>query len=133
MNKGDNADKSISETLQLPKIDSNSNRMLIPSKLKPGLDDPNSSAVSDWLTTSNVPRIISYRFPSEKYTVPATTSQDIGWPWNPRTEPDPHIQKSYLDYPRPCKPSAKSLEIYGRHGRGKGDVFTWFGCREALP
>ncbi|KAI8927346.1 hypothetical protein BC831DRAFT_452551 [Entophlyctis helioformis] len=45
---------------------------------KPPTDD---TIVSNWLYTYNVPRIIKYRFPSEKYTMPPTTSNDIGWPW----------------------------------------------------
>jgi hypothetical protein len=100
----------------------------LPSKLPPGLADEKSSVVSDWLFASNVPRIIKYKFPSEKYTLPPTTSHDIGWPWMQK----PGDVGVDLDG-RPKVPQAPTLEIFGSKARGKGDVLKWFGAREALP
>jgi hypothetical protein len=122
-----------SERLTLPILSESESRSNLPSKLKPGLEDSGNHIIQDWLKTSNVPRIINYRFPSEKYTTPATTSQDIGWPWIPRTSANPNKVNTGVSYKRECNPEAKSLEIFGREGRRKGDVFKWFGAREALP
>jgi hypothetical protein len=28
---------------------------------------------------------------------------------------------------------SKSLDRFGKHARGRGDILEWFGAREALP
>eukprot|EP00842_Homolaphlyctis_polyrhiza_P000048 jgi/Hompol1/1043/HPOL_004599-RA len=150
----------------------------LPSKIPAGLSDEKSSIVCDWLCTYNVPRIIKYRFPSEKYTVPSTTAQDIGWPWErvqekmkmPYAIQQPERFESFedqeiarrkkkqseedkkaldalakeleqemkggecrIEQKRDRVPAPYTLERFGKHARGRGDVLKWFGAREALP
>lgn len=98
--------------LELPVITHRDERRSgLPSKLEPGLQDSLPPSVENWLVSYHIPRIIQCRLPKDKYTVPATTSQDIGWRWDGR----------------------KTLEVYGSHARGQGDVLDWFGAREAMP
>ncbi|KAJ3268561.1 hypothetical protein HDV01_002579 [Terramyces sp. JEL0728] len=126
--------RKVSHRPTLPAITSNDGRVTgLPSILPPGLDDEGNGIVSDWMYTSNIPRIIKYRFPSEKYKTPTTTSHEIGWPW--QKEPIKPIKKPgvSISYNRAAIPQADSLEVYGKHARGQGDVLKWFGAREALP
>ncbi|KAJ2992610.1 hypothetical protein HDV02_002969 [Globomyces sp. JEL0801] len=115
----------------LPKIQSDNRRSGLPSKLAPGLADKENPIVSDWLFTSNTPRIIQYRFPSEKYNMPTTTSNDIGWPWFPKEGGTPN--NSSIQFRRTGIPQSRTLETFGKHARGRGDVLKWFGARESLP
>nr|KAJ3418139.1 hypothetical protein HK105_000287 [Polyrhizophydium stewartii] len=197
----------------------------LPSKIPPGLMDATSPIVGDWLCSYNIPRIIHYRFPSEKYTMPPTTATDIGWPWEhvqekmrageaceaggggvcgvgrpgalarqdaakatvtnqlaavtgsdspasaaavaaavlagnaQRFESFEDMQESKrkraqheadkkmlarlekefgplgadISHRRTQVPTPYTLERFGKHARGRGDVLKWFGAREALP
>ncbi len=119
--------------MRLPEIHKSDRRRTgLPSKLPPGLSDSPNSIVSDWLYTSNVSRIINFRFPVEKYKMPATTSQDVGWAWFEKAQPAAQADEQVL-IRRQCAPQAPTLEIFGKHARGRGDVLKWFGAREALP
>lgn len=64
--------------------------------------------------------------------MPATTSQDVGWAWF-KTTPEPVQGDEQVLLRRQCAPQAPTLEIFGKHARGRGDVLKWFGAREALP
>lgn len=125
------------ENIKLPPITSNPYSSGLASKLPPGLADTEDSLVTDWLYSHKVSNIISYRLPDEKYTIPVTTSSEIGWPWR-------HVQEQLgLPLPQISKDGKRlksitgpvSLERYGRGWtRGRGDVMKWFGgCRESLP
>ncbi|KAH6592210.1 hypothetical protein BASA50_008200 [Batrachochytrium salamandrivorans] len=152
----------------------------LPTKIQPGLrTGTNDEIIGDWLCTYNTPRIIKYRFPSEKYTIPPTTSSDIGWPWErvqqqmgmpfveqrlpdiyrytgsfeemqkakqmaamvsrqiPETEEENRQGGSgeggEISQARTRVPAPYTLERFGKHARGRGDVLKWFGAREALP
>jgi hypothetical protein len=118
-------------SVRLPEI-KNFSQTVIPSKLPPGLSPTEDSIISDWLCTSNVPRIINYRFPAEKYTIPATTSQEVGWPWL-RQETPVKQDPCAFTYKREYVPHAPTLEKFGKYARGQGDVLKWFGVRESLP
>ena len=105
----------------------------LPSKLPPGLTSSTDSIISDWLCSHRISRIIKYNDPSEKYTIPVTTSSEIGWPWR-------HVQHTLGVAPDPDlvngkeSPGPKTLERFGAYARGRGDVMKWFGgCRESLP
>ncbi|KAJ3084998.1 hypothetical protein HK102_000406 [Quaeritorhiza haematococci] len=37
--------------------------------------------ITDWLRAHAVNKIVRYRMPSDKYTYPATTATEVGWPW----------------------------------------------------
>lgn len=59
----------------------------LPSKLLPGIaQDSDNSIISDWISAYNVSKVQLYRFPASKYTYPATTSTEIGWPWGKNSE-----------------------------------------------
>jgi hypothetical protein len=115
--------------LRLPPVKMDPRQTGLPSKLQPGLADESSPLISNWLFSSNVNRIIKHRFPSDKYTMPATTTQDIGWPWMHKPNPE---DKQVGAIGRKV-PQAPTLEVFGREARGHGDVLKWFGAREALP
>ena len=53
----------------------------LPSLLEPGLRDEKYPILEDWLLAFHTPKLIQFRYPSEKYKTPATTAQDVGWPW----------------------------------------------------
>jgi hypothetical protein len=118
--------------IRLPDITAEQKRSVIPSKLPPGLSPTKDSIIADWLCTSNVSRIINYRFPSEKYRLPATTSQEVGWPWLQKEKME-HNDPYATTYKRDGIPHAPTLEKFGKYARGQGDVLKWFGAREALP
>jgi hypothetical protein len=127
----------LNEHKKLPPISSNPHSSGLASKLPPGLADSEDSLVPDFLYAHKVSSIILHRLPDEKYTIPVTTSSEIGWPWR-------NVQKQLgLPVPPTSKDGKKlkaitgpvSLERYGRvWTRGRGDVMKWFGgCRESLP
>ncbi|KAI8807896.1 hypothetical protein BJ742DRAFT_811152 [Cladochytrium replicatum] len=115
----------------------------LPSKLPPGLTESSNSIVGDWLYTYNVPRVIRYRPPFEKYTCPATTSSEIGWSWAgtaaaiKRHDPTNalHVDPACTsESQRIQKGSFHTLERFGKHARGRRDVLKWWGgARESLP
>ncbi|KAJ1522428.1 hypothetical protein HK096_002142 [Nowakowskiella sp. JEL0078] len=57
----------------------------LPSKLPQGLSG-SDTLMADWLYTYNVPRVIRYKSPSEKYKYPPTTSGEVGWMWTGTTK-----------------------------------------------
>ena len=131
------SDTPVSDHQKLPPITSNQYASGLASKLPPGLADSEDSIVSDWLYTHKVSSIISHRLPEEKYTIPVTTSSEIGWPWRNVSKqlgialpPIPNDSKKLKAVTGPV-----SLERYGRvWTRGRGDAMKWFGgCRESLP
>ncbi|KAK6095474.1 hypothetical protein MT418_004167 [Batrachochytrium dendrobatidis] len=144
----------------------------LPSKIPPGLTTGAQDAIlADWLCTYSVPRIMKYRFPSEKYTIPATTANEIGWPWEQTQKKlgmpfaiqkqamEPRRFASFEEMQRAQRgidqqtkeqvggqqeageisqarsrvPGPYTLERFGKHARGRGDVLKWFGARESLP
>jgi hypothetical protein len=123
--------------LKLPPITPNPHASGLPSKLPPGLASSSDSLVSDWLYAHKVSRIIAHTLPNEKYTIPATTQQEIGWPWL-RVQSHLGLIKENGTLIKTKKEGKMkgpvTLERYGRHARGRGDVMLWFGgCRESLP
>jgi hypothetical protein len=79
------------------------------------LADPENAVISDWLFDNRVRNIIGYRFPSEKYSMPATTSSEIGWPWIPKNTGTSKATKANpFAFKRDGVPQASSLEIYGK-------------------
>jgi hypothetical protein len=76
----------------------------LPSKLPEGLAQE-GDIMGDLLAnrSRNIKKILNYRLPQDKYHVPCTTTQDIGWPW-------------IKDKPR------EHLEIFGCQARGKRDI-----------
>ncbi|KAI8801012.1 hypothetical protein BJ742DRAFT_763689 [Cladochytrium replicatum] len=124
----------------------------LPSKLPPGLTETPDSIVGDWLYTYNVPRVIRFRPPVEKYTCPATTSSEIGWSWAGTTEAIKRHDPTRTQHEDPAaigardgqsgpervkvgqKGSFHTLERFGKHARGRRDVLKWWGgARESLP
>lgn len=96
-----------------------------------GLKDPENPIVSDWLFSSNVNSIIKYRFPSQKYFLPTTTSHEIGWPWSSPATSKTNAQESSVanskSYPEGLNkvPLASTLEIFRKQARGQGDVLKY--------
>ena len=76
------SNKAQSQTPKLPPIQASPHASGLPSKLPPGLSSPSTSLLTDWLYAHNVKRVIAFHLPAEKYTVPATTSHEIGWRWD---------------------------------------------------
>ncbi|KAI8909148.1 hypothetical protein EDD86DRAFT_226880 [Gorgonomyces haynaldii] len=107
------------QSIKLPKIPLKQEGSGLPSMLPNGLKDDNNPVVEDWLLAFHVPRVIQHRYPHQKYHVPCTTSQEVGWPW--------------IQQPGKKMPAPRTLERFGKHARGRGDVLEWFGAAEALP
>ncbi|KAJ3395885.1 hypothetical protein HDU92_004731 [Lobulomyces angularis] len=110
----------------------------LPSKLCPGLTKDANSLISDWLLTYDTPRIVNYRFPASKYTYPATTSNEVGWPWGRNSQyGNEEPAKKKIDnndnqfQSKPTKnnfpPLYYTLERFGNHARGKQENLKWFG------
>lgn len=75
----------------------------LPSILPCGLTTDGTLA-SDFLFTGQVKRMISQKFPYEKYSHPCTAAMQVGWPFS-STQPG----------------DGTLLEKYGRVARGKKD------------
>jgi hypothetical protein len=117
-------DESKKPKLKLPPLP-NPKASGLPSKLPPGLAPNEDSLLSDWLYAHQIQKVIQSTYPIDKYTIPATTTQEIGWAWK-------NVQNNLGLGSRPLGPV--SLERYGNYARGRGDVMKWFGgCRESLP
>lgn len=80
--------------------------------------------MQSYLYTYNIPKVINYRTPMEKYHMPTSTTQEIGWKWkSPAGDTSEKFPNKFY-----------TLEKFGRTARGQGDVFKWWGgCKESLP
>ncbi|KAJ3109403.1 hypothetical protein HDU97_006648 [Phlyctochytrium planicorne] len=102
----------------------------LPSKLPSGITSANDNPIlGDWLISYRIPEIIKARKPMEKYSVPCTTSSEVGWVWgNSRKSPKPF--SNFND----DKISYHTLEKFPREAHGKIDILRWWGGgRESLP
>ncbi|KAI9207452.1 uncharacterized protein BJ171DRAFT_456066 [Polychytrium aggregatum] len=105
----------------------------LPSKVPQGLTDNPDSIVSNWLCNHNVPRIIRYRMPIEKYRFPATTATEIGWLWG-KGDVVPVAPSPYWITQSREAPKNHTLERFGKHAKGRVDTLKWWGGgRESLP
>ncbi|KAI8854582.1 hypothetical protein BC829DRAFT_380293, partial [Chytridium lagenaria] len=96
----------------------------LPSKLPTGLTtDIDNPILGDWLISYRVPEIIKARKPMEKYSVPCTTSSEVGWIWgNSRSKSKNEKVRHH------------TLERFPREAHGKVDILRWWGGgRESLP
>ncbi|KAJ3118910.1 hypothetical protein HDU96_006561 [Phlyctochytrium bullatum] len=102
----------------------------LPSKLPGGLKlDQDSPILGDWLLTYRVPDIIKSRKPVEKYSVPCTTSSEVGWIWG-----NSRKQASGFDLKQGDGVKHRTLERFPREAHGKMDILRWWGGgRESLP
>ena len=96
------------------------------------------SIIQDWLRTYKVQDIVKYHYPAGKYSYPATTSTEVGWPWGRADQlgkGEEEIDKkvnSEVDFDnRACRskyyPKYYTIERYGKHAKGQGNVMKWWG------
>ncbi|KAJ3111781.1 hypothetical protein HK100_002553 [Physocladia obscura] len=106
----------------------------LPSRLPPGIVLPTDNPiVSDLMLTYRVPQIIRARMPVEKYRVPCTTSEEVGWIWGSARDEARAVDKD-VAVGGSRRAVFHTLERFPREAYGKGDVLKWWGGgRESLP
>lgn len=112
----------------------------LPSKLNTGLAEGSDSIISDWMYGYNTEKIVKYRYPASKYSFPATTSSEVGWPWGRGKEygAEENIGSDGKGPGhRPAKsrysPKYYTLETYKINTRGVDASLKFFGGPEAMP
>lgn len=79
--------------------------------------------MSAYQISYNLKLLQNYYYPIEKYSKPPTTQSEIGWNWAPKEKWTPFGK----DYARPDQMIGTYTIDNFKYGRGKGDVFKWWG------